>query len=229
MYYCIQNIAASVTDGIMRGNVLSSWRNDSATPGTFSDLILKPPASFTNQTGEQTQTFKITQLAATAMKSFMSDTFTGSGGFNDSGPTFSSDVIQALYKTDNLTALIDNLAHSMSNNIRQQNDTTPNVNGTAWRTETFVQVRWAWFSFPATLVIASLFFLVVSIWETAHRDILVWKASCLALLFRGRTLNLTDRDNDPVNKLSEMSKVAAKIKVELEETPGGDWIFNIED
>ncbi|KAL9043364.1 MAG: hypothetical protein Q9214_003446, partial [Letrouitia sp. 1 TL-2023] len=218
MYYCIQNIVASVTDGVMRQNVLSSWRNDSATPSTTSDLFLKPPASFTNQTGEETKTFKVTQLAATAMKSFMSDTFNGSGGFNDSGPTFFSDVIQALYKTDNLTALIDNLSHSMSNNIRQQNDTTPNVNGTAWRTETFVQVRWAWFSFPATLVLASLFFLGVSIWDTARRDVLVWKASCLALLFQGRTLDLTGCDNDPVNQLSEMSKVAAKIKVELEQT-----------
>ncbi|KAL9607616.1 MAG: hypothetical protein Q9167_007487 [Letrouitia subvulpina] len=229
MYYCVQNIVVSVTDGIMRQSILSSWRNDSATPGTTSDLILKPPASFTNQTEEQNQTFKVTQLAATAMKSFMSDTFTGSGGFNDSGPTFFSDVIQALYKTDNLTTLIDNLAHSMSNNIRQQNDTTPNVNGTAWRTETFVQVRWAWFSFPAALVLASLFFLIVSIWDTARRDVLIWKASCLALLFQGRTLDLIGRDNDPVNKLSEMSKVAAKIRVELEETRGGDWRFRVKE
>lgn len=228
MYYCIQNIVASVIDGFMRQNILSSWRNDSATPGSASDLILKPPVSFTNQTGEDSTTlFKVTQLAATAMKSFMSDTFKGSGGFNDSEPTFFSDVIQALYKTNNLTTLIDNLAHSMSNNIRQQNDTTPNVNGTAWRTETFVQVRWAWLSFPAILVLASLFFLVISVWDTAHRDVLVWKASCLALLFQGRTLDLTGCDNDPVNQLSEMNNVAAKINVQLETTVGGDWRFTI--
>ena len=222
MFYCVQKIAASVTDGVVSQKVLSTWRNDSATGGDGSDLIYVPPTSFSKSLGKP-KVFNVTHVAAKAMKSFMSETFTGSGGLNGSESAFSSDVIQSLYSTQNLTKRIENLAISMSNNIREQNDSAGNAQGIAWENETYVHVRWKWFTFPAILLFFSVFFLIGAIFETTYRDIKVWKSSNLALLFHGRSLELSNHNQSPLNKISEMAERANNTKIELIEAPEGNW------
>ena len=218
IWYCVQKRTASATSGVIHEKVLSSWRNDSAQLSDSSDLYYMPPESITNSTTSPT-TFRVTHLAAKALNSFMSETFTGSGGTNSSSGSsaYTSDVMQALHNAPNITVRIDNLSVSMSNNIREQENVISNhANGTAFKTETYVQVRWAWFAFPAAIVALSLLFLLGAIIETAHRDVLVWKSNNLALLFHGRELDLgRDSERVVVNKLSQMMARAAEIKVEL--------------
>lgn len=223
MFYCVGKYIASVYDGIADQHMLTYWRNDSARLGTSSDLVLQPPYPFTNESG-QVESFKVTRVAAAAINSFMSETFTGSGGINNSGSAFSSDVMQALYDTSNLTERIDNLATSMTNSIRGQNDNASGpAYGIAWTSETYVHVRWAWFAFPATLVLLAAFFLLGTILETSYREILVWKSSNLALLFHGRSLNLNSRSERPVSRLSAMTSRATDIKAKLLQTPEDGW------
>ncbi|KAI4119578.1 MAG: hypothetical protein LQ345_000575 [Seirophora villosa] len=150
--------------------------------------------------------------------------FTGAGGINNSGSIFSSDIVQALYDTSNLTKRINNLAASMTNNIREQDDHVSDpAQGIAWTNETYVHVRWAWFAFPATLILISSSFLVGVILETSYRDVMIWKSSTLALLFHGRGLDLSSPSDQPVKHLSSMSTKASSIKAELLETPEGGW------
>ncbi|KAL8826521.1 MAG: hypothetical protein Q9170_007369 [Blastenia crenularia] len=223
MFYCIGEFAATVTDGIVQQEMLASWRNDSARINATSDLIIKPPLESTKRSG-QAATFKVSHVAVTAINSFMSSMFTGSGGVNNSGSVFSSDVMQALYDTSNLTQRIDNLATSMTNNIRGQDDHASDpACGIAWTSETYLHVRWAWFAFPATLVLVSALFLLGTILETSYRDVLIWKSNNLALLFHGRGLNLSSPREQPVSKLSAMNVRARGIKVELFQTPEGGW------
>lgn len=112
----------------------------------------------------------------------------------------------------------------MTNNIRQQNDSVASpCHGTAWKGETYVHVRWAWLSFPVTVAVLALFFLFGSIIETAHRDILVWKASNLALLFHGQGLELTEPPMIHVNKASRMAQMAKNVKLHLMQTLDKDW------
>ncbi|KAL8722941.1 MAG: hypothetical protein Q9225_000633 [Loekoesia sp. 1 TL-2023] len=223
MFYCIGKYAATVTDGIVEQRMLASWRNDSARLDNASDLILQPPVEFTNQSG-QPITFKVSHIAAAAINTFLSSMFTGSGSVNDSGSVFSSDTMQALYDTSNITQRIDNLATSMTNNIRGQDDHVSGpACGIAWTSETYVHVRWAWFAFPATLILIAAFFLLGIIFETSFRDILIWKSSNLALLFHGRGLNLSSPSERPVNTLSAMNTRATNIKAELLETSQGGW------
>ncbi|KAL8735955.1 MAG: hypothetical protein Q9166_000517 [cf. Caloplaca sp. 2 TL-2023] len=218
MFYCVGNYAASVTNGVADQRLLSSWRNDSARLDTKSDLVLNPLASFSNES------FTVTHLAAVALNSFMSETFTGSGGINNSGSAFSSDVIQALYDTSNLTRRIENLATSMTNSIRGQDDNVSGpAYGIAWTNETYVHVRWAWFAFPSTLIVLSSCFLLGVILETWFRDILVWKSSNIALLFHGRSLKLSGRSGKPVNKLSAMTSRATNIRAKLVESEDNGW------
>ena len=225
MSYCVNTYFASVADGDIEQRVEKSWRNNSASHSQDSDLIYKPPQSIMNVTANNS-TFKVDYLAAQAMNSFMSKTFTGSGGINSSssGSAFSSDVIHALYETQNYSKRIENLATSMTNNIRQQNDSGSSpFEGVAYKNETYVHVRWAWFAYPATVLAMSLLYLLGTIIESRNRDILIWKSSNLALLLHGQGLELSKGDHLPVNTLSEMTDMAKDVKIELIQTSREDW------
>ena len=223
MWYCVQTYATSVHDSVLHQKVLSSWRNDSATLAQHSDLIYNVSSSTSSAVANKS-VFKVAYLAAQALNTFMSETFTGSGGINNSGSAFTSDVQQALYNTQNVSARVNNLAIAMTNNIRQQNDNvTTSMHGTTWKSEPYVHVRWAWFTYPAAVVGLSLLFLTSSIVESAHRDVMIWKASNLALLFHGQELDLTGDAVVKVNRLSRMSKMAREIKIELTQTLEKDW------
>lgn len=223
--YCVNTYFASVTDGEIEQRVEKSWRNNSASHSQDSDLIYNPPQSIINITANASA-FRVDHLAATAMNSFMAKTFTGSGGINSSssGSAFSSDVIHALYDTKNYSKRIENLVTSMTNNIRQQNDSGSGpFEGIAYKTESYVHVRWAWFAYPATVLALSLLYLLGTIIESRNRDILIWKSNNLALLLHGQGLELSKSDHLPVNTLSEMGEMARDIKVELIQTSDEDW------
>ena len=223
--YCVNTYSASVTDGQLHQKITQSWQNNSASLSQGSDLIYHPPESVIDIT-PNASTFRVDSLAAMAMNTFMSETFSGSGRINKSGSgsKFSSDVIHALYDTRNYSKRIGNLAMSMTNNIRQQNDSGSNpLSGTALETETYVKVRWAWFSYPAALIVLSLVYLLGTIIETTHRDILIWKSSNLAMLFHGRSLEMNKSDRGPVNALSQLSERAKDINVELVQIDEEDW------
>lgn len=224
IWYCVQNYSASVDEGSPSQKVLSSWRNDSARLSGSSDLYYSPPKSIINDP-EISGTFKVALSAARALNGFMSEAFTGSGGINDSGSTFSSDVIQALYNTDNVTLRIENLAISMTNKIREQNNSGSSpAKGTTWKTETYIHVRWPWFIFPSALLIFSLLFLFGAIVETSYCKVMVWKSNNIALLFHGRELQLQGTLHGiPVNSLSQMSERAKDIMVDLVQVHGEDW------
>lgn len=202
-----------------------TWRNNTATHSQDADLIYNPPASIID-IGANASSFKVASLAASAMNSFMSETFTGSGRINasGSGSAFSSDVMHALYDTEDLPKRIDNLATSMTNNIRQQNDSGSSAfSGRAFETETYVKVRWAWFSYPATVIVLSLFCLLGTIIETTHRDILIWKSSSLAMLFHGQALELKTLGKIPINTMSNITERSKDIKMALTQTNNEDW------
>ncbi|KAL8830742.1 MAG: hypothetical protein Q9191_001272 [Dirinaria sp. TL-2023a] len=223
MWYCVQTYATYVRDSVLREEVLSSWRNDSATLAQHSDLVYNVSTSTSSAIANKT-VFKVAYLAAEALNTFMSVTFTGSGGINNSGSAFTSDVQQALYNTKNVSARVNNLAISMTNNIRQQNDSmATSAHGITWKSESYVHVRWAWFTYPVAVVGLALLFLTSSIVESAYRDVLIWKASNLALLFHGQGLDLTTCAALKVNRLSRMSKMAREIKIELTQTLNKDW------
>ena len=221
MFYCVNQYSAHVSDGKIEQKITWSWRNDSASHSQDSDLLYRPGDTVNS-------TFWVESLAAQAMNSFMSKTFTGSGGINDfeSGSAFSSDVIHALYETMNYTKRMENLAISMTNNIRQQNDSgSMPLSGLAFRTESYVKVRWAWFSYPAALVVLSLAYLLGTIIESTYREASIWKSNILVTLFHGQGLELIDPPRVAVTTMSEMSKLYKNIKVELVGTDVEGWKF----
>ena len=225
LYYCVNEYTATATDGSFSQRIQRSWRNDSASYTRRGNLVYNPPASIINITANSSA-FYVGNDAAKALNTFMSNAFTGSGSTNnsESNPAFSSDIIHALYEAGSLSERVDNLAVSMSNNIRQQNDTgSAPFSGTALKTQTYIQVRWAWFAYPGALLALSLISLAATILETWYRKVNVWKSSSLALLFHGQQLELSNRGGLPAETLSQMSQSSQNLSVELVQTEDRRW------
>ena len=225
LFYCVNTYTASVTGGTFQQVVGQTWRNDSATSLQDSDLIYTPPDSVINITAN-VSTYRVSSLAARTMSDFMTEMFTGIGAVDvpSTSSMFSSDVMHALYGTANYSKRIENLAISMTNNIRQRNDSgLPPFNGTAMIAETYVHVRWIWFTYPATVVALALLYLVGTITETTYRDVLIWKSSNLAMLFHGQSLKLEHADRVLVGTMSEMSEKAKDVKVHLVQELDEEW------
>ena len=223
--YCVNTYSAAVHDGDFEEHVVLSWLNNSASYLQDSDLIYRPSASVINMTGDYPE-FRVANLAARAMNSFMSKTFTGSGGINSSrsGSAFSSDVIQALYATEDYSSTIENLAASMTKNIRQQNDSDFGpLRGIAYKSQTYVHVRWAWLCYPTILVLLTLFLLTGIIVENAYDELRVWGASNIALLFHGQGLPLEDVSHVPINTISQMTAKAKAVEVHLIKASNEEW------
>lgn len=70
LFYCVNRYASSVTDGEFRQEISATSHNDSASGSQDSDLYYHAPDS-------KEPTFRVANLAAQAMNSFMSKTFSG--------------------------------------------------------------------------------------------------------------------------------------------------------
>ena len=228
LFYCVNIYKVTVTDGNFYQKIQTTWRNDSASAFQDGNLSYNPPASIINITAD-TSAFYVDSLAAKALNKFMSDSVSGNGslGSPESGSAFSSDIVHALYQAGDLSSRMDNLAVSMSNNIRQQNDSGSDpFSGVALKGETYVQVNWPWFAYPAALLLIALVNLIATIVETQKRQVKVWKSSSLALLYQGGHLGLDQHRKMPSDTLSQMSQVSSDVEVKL--VRGEDEILKLQ-
>lgn len=226
LYYCVNTYSAAVRDGILQQTVVSSWLNNSASLGQKSDLLYRPPLPPTSTITPDASEYYATHSAAKALNSFMSHTFNGSGGIQREGsePVFSSDIIHALYETTNYSKRIENLATSMTNSLRQQNNGSLTVShGLAYKSETFVHVRWAWLAYPIVIVVLSIVLLIYTIVDNNHRDLQVWKASILALMYHAQGLKLGDELHGSTITLGQMAGKSRDLSICLVNAGNGNW------
>lgn len=66
--------------------------------------------------------------------------------------------------------------------MRQAANANSSMVSTAWKTETYVLVRWQWLSFPIALLLLTLVFLITTILKNAQNKISPWKSTTTALL-----------------------------------------------
>lgn len=90
------------------------------------------------------------------------------------------------------------------------------VNGTAFRNESFVFVRWGFIT-PLVLSVAlTAGFLAQAVYRSWKCDAKLWKSSVLAVLFHGLEPDVRERFDD-VGEFELQRKVARDVKVRLDE------------
>jgi hypothetical protein len=87
----------------------------------------------------------------------------------------------------NWTHWIDKLSRSLTNTICTTWPVSNSIDsryyaGQVSITQSYVHVRWAWLAFPAAMLLASLVFLLASMWQTHRSNTHAWKDSALVLL-----------------------------------------------
>ncbi|KAL4810385.1 hypothetical protein BDV18DRAFT_156751 [Aspergillus unguis] len=127
----------------------------------------------------------------------------------------------------NMDTYIANFARTMTHAVRISSLTSPLgdvcYQGTAYKDETYTQVRWAWLTFPAAMLIGSCLLLLVTVWRTERSPIGAWKASSLALLSIRMGEGLHDAARGQMT--SEAESLASKVgkeKLRLSSVDG-EW------
>jgi hypothetical protein len=116
-----------------------------------------------------------------------------------------------------ISAFAADLASSMTTAIRNWGATELNwVQGKEFKIETCIAVQWSWVILPASLVLVSIEFLLLTIWSSPSRKSQQgpWKSSSLAVLFHGLDGRVRESCGD-LPKRSEMWEKAEEVHVRL--------------
>ncbi|MCJ1461150.1 hypothetical protein MMC28_011532 [Mycoblastus sanguinarius] len=146
--------------------------------------------------------------------------------------------LQTIYNYGNVSfaqvnSTFSNISDSISNYLRQNgnaNHSAP-ARGLVMHDETCLHVRWSWVAFPATFVLFTLIFLVVTIIDTRPTGsrVQIWKSSPLALIFHGLEMSNTHlKDQKDVSEIGNMEDFARDIVVRLDPTENGVKLVEVE-
>jgi hypothetical protein len=226
LFACVKKYNASVENGVFEENLLSTWRNDSRLPDLYSNLSLTPPAHFfEGTTYDSKSSFTITFSGLQAMTVQLGNYWPGNltAGVPNSlvtGTNPSSDLASFLYSlnTSELTRMMNNLATSMTNNMRVVSG--EHAAGVSTNHTTYVNVNWLWLALPGVLLGLTLIFLASTMWLNMQQGVPLWKGSTLAAFHHPLT-------KDGRQKLAQaesprhLEKVAERMGVRWESTKNG--------
>lgn len=143
-----------------------------------------------------------------------------SGEQGDNAYSFS--IGTAMLSNPSIPYMAENIATGLTNVIRNLTNLTDNYiiqnHGDSAVQVQYINVRWAWLSLPASIVLLGLLLLLITMVESHRAKALVWKCSPLALLFhplQGWTNGVLDHSSK-----REMEKCAKSMRGQL--LPGDD-------
>jgi hypothetical protein len=142
---------------------------------------------------------------------------------NGQNMQFTPDIMEVLWNNrgnDVLSTLFDNLAISLTNNIRKTSDQSKSFAGEEGIRTPIFQIDWKWLTPSAICVMMAWIFLFCAWWQSRKTNTPIWKGSLLAVLFHGLSVELK-RSMSEKYLQSEMSKEADRITARLEEIDGG--------
>jgi hypothetical protein len=115
-------------------------------------------------------------------------------------------LAQTLYASQNVSLMMDNLAASMTKNVRTSRNAT-SVYGQAITNVTYVKVHWGWLSLLVITTGMSIVFLFIVIISSRLSATFLWKSNSLALLFHGLDgWSSTELDATKVATMTRMAK-----------------------
>lgn len=120
--------------------------------------------------------------------------------------------LQIRISSGDLTQILDDVAVSVTNKIRQTSFTR-RISGVAEKDVTIVRVNWYWLIYPVTLVASACVFLSYCISLSNESCGVVWKSSVLPLLLRGN--GGYEEQAMLSNRLSDIECEAKELRVRL--------------
>ena len=155
------------------------------------------------------ETFTIETSPWSDVAAYIAAVFTGAVLFDHQVYSDQRDPLQAVWQHGNVSAVFENIAAAMSNQIRLGPNATQ-VAGVAWRSEAYYSARWEWLALPATFSLMGLLFMVLAIHQSTRYQAQAWKSSSLALLFA--TLHGWDTATTRVKTPHDLTRAAQKMR-----------------
>lgn len=173
LWFCVNTHRTNVSLGIASQEIQAHW-NKAKAGVEFTDI-----SNFTNIPKEfnveDDVAYSISVRSMLALSSGINALLFGTVAASNPGEVsfigYSGIALDGLkglwYAADDIDGWVNNLAKSLTNNIRltgttqQQNATL--YDGTAWTEEVYFFVSWLWMIFPWTLVFLSIAFLTITI------------------------------------------------------------------
>lgn len=184
LWFCVQAYNITVDNGTQSQEIVGNWsRTLSFNFSTGYLNFTEIPASF-NIPSDTDFAVSVPAFSGYEQAGIGTQTVTF-GTDSPSFYTYSSDVAEKMLEIDDYDAWVDQFALSMANNIRRTGaavTSSSHYAGLTYFSQARVAVRWVWLLFPACMVVASIVFLLASIWQTHRRHVPVWKSDALALI-----------------------------------------------
>lgn len=136
---------------------------------------------------------------------------------SDNGST----LAQYLYTANNgnFSRTFELVALALTKAVREATNATSAVVGNVQYTTTLIRVDWEWFIYPAALMLISLIFMTLTLLFSTERNMVIWKASSLAILFHG--LQNADGDVMQTRTSKDMDSTAKKTWAKLSAADDG--------
>jgi hypothetical protein len=110
---------------------------------------------------------------------------------------------EAMLANPNITELADRMATSLTNVLRQYENTQ--AVGTAWESVAFIHVEWVWLTLPAVAVLGASVVLIMTLIQ--NRRTVLWKSSVLPYSFRAlQGWKDTEFDMETLEEIRERAK-----------------------
>jgi hypothetical protein len=236
--FCVQAQNISVRNGRQSRHLVGMWNSIAPRDAANStaDYIFTSPPKTMNVSPEST--FSVNGLAVQAMISELSSKFTGRVSADIGENSYSSDTIAALWGSKNVSVLVDNLALSLTNDIRL---TPPReqlggaalgptageiYDGTAHSSVAYVHVNWWWLILPLVLLLSTLVFFVSVVVQSRKAKVEIWKSSTLAAMLSPLDSRLLEKFDGLAFRDKE--EAAKETKVSLVKG-GAGWKFRGHD
>ncbi|KAI9658615.1 MAG: hypothetical protein M1821_002175 [Bathelium mastoideum] len=237
LWFCLQALGASQVDGVQNTTAIQTWSEASSpSHASSSYTFTSVPPSF-NLSPDSNYT--VTSSAFDAYSSYLPTIINGSVSSTSDGYAPSSDFAEAIWLSlSDLDVWIQHLATSLTNHLRlagtnsllASDDQTEihRYDGTAYETAAFVRVRWAWFAFPAGMVLLSLLYLIASMLSAWQSGTHIWKSSALPLLLADVDPGVKLQADRGVHEPGGIAKAAGTRRVSLN-GEDGRWVFRATD
>jgi len=237
--WCTKSISASFTEGIYNEMVNSVFTNNTITSDPISmsvnpdgsqgwsylqNITLKPPGSSDTYFIDNVTMlgarfafdawipYSVTQMnkSEPPVACYPMPEPTG-------GPIEESSVSPLWFKKGEIPTIVEKMATDLTTVIRNTAQYGETVLGSGVY-ETFIYVDWAFFSFPLLVFIATLAFLVTTVFQTSKTC--VWKTSSLTTLVHGLTPEAKE-ELKHAKSMQELRAGAKKVRVYLNEDQDG--------
>jgi hypothetical protein len=240
LYYCVRLYNAGVANGTFHESVLDTYQDETATDGTslnlvndinFTNITLTPPSTW-KLDQNVTKNYNATNRAWSGTYMQFQNLWSGSVNASGTDPanrymSYSSDTLQTMFEL-NYTGLqhtFDNIAHSMTNNIRQSSGELGG--GIAYQAIPYVVVAWGWIALPLTLLVVALILLATTIIQTRKAGTKLWKTSSLAAFYHPLTETGRGKVGGARDKV-QLDKISEDVHVKWAETDKGWRLVPVE-